>query len=57
VGFFVLFFASFARQLLYSLSLTASAFCSGYFGGRVLLFAQVSMNCYPPILDFLLLLG
>jgi hypothetical protein len=43
-----------ARQELNCLSHASSPFCSGYFGDRVLLFVQVSLDCDPPILCFLL---
>jgi hypothetical protein len=46
-----------ARQALYHLNHTSSPFCSGYFGARVLLFAQASLDYNPPILCFLLYLG
>jgi hypothetical protein len=39
-----------ARQAFYPLSHAYSPFCSGYFGDRVLLFAQASLDCDPPIL-------
>jgi hypothetical protein len=42
----------FARQVLYHLSHSSSPFCSGYFGDRVLLFAQTGLDCDPPILGF-----
>jgi hypothetical protein len=46
-----------ARWALYHLSHTSGLFCSGYFGDRVSLLAQVSLDRDPPILCFLLLLG
>jgi hypothetical protein len=46
-----------AKQALYHLRYNHSPFCSGYFGHRVLLFAQVSLDPDPPILGFLLLPG
>jgi hypothetical protein len=36
-----------ARQVLYCLSHAFSPFCSGYFGGRVSLFAQDGLNHIP----------
>jgi hypothetical protein len=41
---------AFAKQALYHLSHTSSLFCSGYFGDRVLLFAQAVLS--PSILYF-----
>jgi hypothetical protein len=38
-----------ARQVLYHLSQSFSPFLSGYFGNRVLLFAQVSLDLNLPI--------
>jgi hypothetical protein len=32
---------------------TSSPFCSGYFGDKVLLFAQATLDCDLPILHFL----
>jgi hypothetical protein len=46
-----------ARQALCHLSHTAIPFRSGYFGNRVLLFAQAILHCDSPILHFPLLLG
>jgi hypothetical protein len=43
--FFVLFFFfTLARQMLYHLSPACMPFCSGYFGDRVSLFAQASLE-------------
>jgi hypothetical protein len=36
-----------------SLSYTSNPFCSGYFENMVLLFAQVGLDCDPPIFGFL----
>jgi hypothetical protein len=44
-------------QALYNVKHSISPFCSGYFGGRVSLFDQASLDHNPPILSFLLLLG
>jgi hypothetical protein len=46
----------FARQVLNHLSQDPSPFYSGYFGDRVLLFAQAILDHDPRILSFLLLL-
>jgi hypothetical protein len=40
----VLGFEVHARQALYCLSCTSSPFCAGYFGGRVSLSAQASLD-------------
>jgi hypothetical protein len=36
---------------------TSSPFCSGYFGDKVIFFAQGSLDYDPPSLHFLLKLG
>jgi hypothetical protein len=55
--FFVLFFFfTLARQMLYHLSPACMPFCSGYFGDRVSLFAQASLD-HSPMLRFPLSLG
>jgi hypothetical protein len=38
---------------LYFLSHNSDPFCSGYFGGRVLLFAHAVLECNPPFFDCL----
>jgi hypothetical protein len=40
------------RQALCHLSHTFTSFCSGYFGSKVLLFAQASLDSKLPILSF-----
>jgi hypothetical protein len=36
------------RQVFSRLNHTSSPFCSGYFGGKVFLFARTSLDCEPP---------
>jgi hypothetical protein len=44
-------------QALYCLNHASSPLCSGYFGDRISLFAQTSLDSDPPILSFLPSLG